>query len=157
MRIKLTENDITNIVRRVLNEIIEEENTPDELTYCGDNYVALEDASFPICFHNGKWVSKGETHRDIMCLDKYGCEECEIDDFYDRNTANTIREVLNNLWSSGDEYQLLSRIFFAKGNAKENGIKYILSSWDELDESDIQNICKNFNINREELIYIPTL
>ena len=140
---------------RHLNEQIEG-GSPDEFEFMGERYVALEDSSFPVLYHNGKWLSGAETHRDLICLDKYGCEEWQVEEYYSWENRQIIFSTLNRLWSDSNEYNYLSRVFDAKENAKRHGYKYILVSWDKLEEKYIMSICKEFGINREELVYVPT-
>ena len=137
----------------LLSEIIDG-NSPDQLVYDGERYVAMQDASFPILYHNGKWISKGETHRDIISLIKYGCEEWELENYFDYDKRQRIIQNLDRLWSDNDEFSYLSRVFYAKENAKKNGIDYILISWDKLNYDQIDDICKTFNMQINKVAYL---
>ena len=144
---------IKRIVRNVLREYIEG-NTPDYLKCNGDTYIVLEDGSITLLYHKGKWLRNAETHRDIISLTKFGCEEWKLSEYYSYDKCRIIRGMLDELWSSGKEFKYPSRIYYAKGNAKANGVNYILASWDKLDENIIQSICNSLHIDRKELVYV---
>lgn len=144
--------------KKRLNESIEGDS-PDELEFMGDIYVALEDDAFPIIYHQGEWISdeSADTHRDLICLKKYGCLEWQVEEYYSWPNQQTIFTNLNRLWSENDEFRWPSRIFSAYGNARRSGIKYILVSWDFLDEEQVESICNTFGIDRNELVYVETV
>lgn len=144
---------IRKSIRTVLLEAVEG-NSPDEVIFDGDKYVALEDASITLLYYKGKWLHNAETHRDIISLVKYGCEEWELEDYYGREKTNILKGIINKLWSSNDVFSYPSRLFYAKGNAKKRGIEYILVSWDNLSESQINELCSQLNINREKIIKV---
>jgi len=156
---KMSDNKIRLIIREAINRLISEivdGGSPDEFEFEGKRYVALEDASFAILYHNGKWESIDGTHRDIIALKKFGCQEWELEEYYSKEKYTTvIAPVLNMLWSGENgEFEYPSRVFNAKGKTRERGIEYILVSWDELDENLINDICRQFNIDRDKLIYV---
>ena len=144
---------IRESIRNFLLEVIEG-NSPDEIIFDGDKYAALEDASISLLYYKGKWLHNADTHRDIISLVKYGCEEWQLEDYYGREKANVLKSIINKLWSSNDVFSYPSRIFYAKGNAKKHGIEYILVSWDDLCEGQINDICAQLDINRKKIIYI---
>ena len=74
---------IFNLLKRIdesycnysmLNEEIEG-NSPDFVTYEGETYEAMHDGSVAVIYHDGKWLATADTHRDIISLCKFGCEE----------------------------------------------------------------------------------
>ena len=134
-------------------EVIES-NSPDEFMFDGDRYVDLEDSSITLLYYKGKWLHNADTHRDIISLVNFGCEEWELEDYYSREKSNNIKAIIDKLWSSNDVFSYPSRIFYAKGSAKKRGIKYILVSWDNLRETQINEICNQVGINKREIIYI---
>ena len=144
---------IRKSIQSVLLEVVEG-NSPDKVIFDGDKYVALEDASITLLYYKGKWLHNAETHRDIISLIKYGCEEWELEDYYGREKTNILKDIINKLWSSNDVFSCPSRLFYAKGNAKKRGIEYILVSWDELCESQINDLCNQLSINKEKIIYV---
>lgn len=144
---------ITESIQSVLLEVIEG-NSPDEVIFDEDKYVALEDASITLLYYKGKWLHNAETHRDIISLTKYGCEEWQLEDYYSREKSNSLKAIIDKLWSSNDVFSYPSRIFYAKGNAKKNGIDYILISWDYLDENQIVDMCRQLGIDRNKLVHI---
>lgn len=145
---------IIESIKSLLNERIEG-RTPDYFEYDGSTYEAMVDGSIALIYHNGEWLHNGETHRDMICLCKYGVEEWELDEYYNYDKCRMIRANLDRLWSDGSgEFKYPSRIFYAKGSILDKGIKYILISWDDLDESLIDSICSQLKINRDELIYL---
>jgi len=144
---------IRESIRNFLLEVIEG-NSPDEIIFDGDKYAALEDASIALLYYKGKWLDNADTHRDIISLVKFGCQEWELEDYYGREKADRLKNTLDKLWSSNDVFSYPSRIFYAKGNAKKHGIEYILVSWDDLCEDQINDICAQLDINRKKIIYI---
>ena len=152
MKVYLTESQLARIF---LDEEIEGDS-PNLFTFEGEEYEALKDSSIPLLFHNGKWISNGETHRDIISMCKFGCEEWEIENYYSYDQSKRMHNELDRLWSEDNEFQYPSRLFDAKGKVKDKGIKYILVSWDQLDEPMIQSICHEFNLNRNDIAYNPS-
>ena len=144
---------IRESIQSVLMEIIEG-NTPDELTYEGEHYVVFEDDTLTLLYYNGKWLHNADTHRDIISLVKFGCQEWELEEYYGREKAYRMRSVLDTLWSNGDVFKYPSRIFLSKGKTREHGILYILISWDDLNEEQIKDICRQLNIDRRKLVYL---
>ena len=156
---KMNNRKIRLIIREAINRLVSEivdGGSPDEFEFEGERYVALEDESFPILYHNGEWKSDGETHRDIISDEKFGCQEWELEYRYSQGKLVTvIYPMLDMLWSGkSGEFKYPSRIFWAKGETKKRGIEYILVSWDKLNENLINDICRQFYIDRDKLIYV---
>jgi len=151
---KLTELEFKQIILETVKMVLKE-NSCDYVKYDGEIYEFGRDDCITLVFYNGKWLN-GEriTHRNLISYFKFGCNQDDLFDYYSYENAKNMYDIIDMLWSKESDFKYMSRLFYTKGKTKEKGIKYILTSWSKLNEAMIDTICKQFNVNRNEIVYI---